>query len=47
MASEFCPDLPGITQKRVSGWVIMNALVVALAQYLLFLILAAATIVWL
>jgi len=39
--------LPGITQKRVSGWAIMNALVVAIAQYLLFLILLAATVIWL
>lgn len=41
-----CRGLSGITQKRVSGWVLMNALVVALAQYLPFLIAAAATLIW-
>lgn len=35
------------SQKRVPAFVVMNSLIVAVAQYLLFFILAAAAVIWL
>jgi len=35
------------SQKRVAAFTVMNSLIVAVAQYLLFLILAAAAVIWL
>ncbi|HEY5249279.1 MAG TPA: phosphatase PAP2 family protein, partial [Dermatophilaceae bacterium] len=35
------------SQKRVAAFMVMNSLIVAVAQYFLFLILAAAAVIWL
>ena len=39
--------LPRFTQKRVSAFMIMDSLIAATAQYLPFLILVAAAVIWL
>ena len=39
--------IPCHAQKHVSGWVIMDVLIVAVSQYLLYFILAAAAVIWL
>jgi len=40
-------DRPESTQKSLSGLIIMDSLIVGVAQYLLFAILVAAAVIWL
>jgi undecaprenyl-diphosphatase len=39
--------LPCLVQNHVSGWVFTDALIVAVSQYLLYLVLLAAAVIWL